>query len=168
MIYSLVHYPDIDTVRINQLRKEFDPQAGLIEPHITVVFPVPESAGEQPLVSHIDRVLRGWQPFPIRMMGLFQSWDNYLFLLLAEGRADIIRLHNELYADMLVPFQREDIPFVPHVTLGAFGENGDLCSRVLNEAERMDLDYQSRVDRLELLKINDDRSRIVWSKVFPL
>ena len=106
MFYALVHYPDIDSSRIDQLRKKYDPRVALIEPHITIVFPVPESVGEQQLLSHVERVLGGWQPFPIRLKGLLQSRDNYLVLLLAEGRADIIRLHDELYADALAPFQR--------------------------------------------------------------
>ena len=168
MFYALVHYLDIDTSRINRLRKRYDPQVTLIEPHITIVFPVPESVGEEQLVSHVDRVLRGWRSFPIRLKGLLQSLDNYLFLLLADGTLDIIRLHDELYTELLSPYLRKDIPFVPHVTLGAFGENAVLCRQALSEAEPMDLDYQSRVDRLDLVKINDDRSGIGWSKVFLL
>ena len=168
MTYALVHYPNVDTTRINQLRREYDPQINLIEPHITIVFPVPESVGEEPLVSHIEGVLRGWQPFSIRLNGLLQSGDNYLFLLLAEGSSDIIRLHAELYTEVLAPYLRENIAFVPHVTLGAFGENADLCARVLSEAEGLKLDYPSYVDRLCLLRVNDDRSQIVWNKQFLL
>ena len=168
MIYALVHYPGIDTVRINQLRKEYDPEAGLIEPHVTIVFPLPDSVGEQALVSHIDRVLSGWRPFPIRLKGLMQSADNYLFLLLAEGSTDMTRLHDQLYTAVLAPYLRADLAFVPHVTLGAFGEKADGFRRALSEAERLNLDYESVVDRLDLLKINDDRSRIVWSKAFRL
>jgi 2'-5' RNA ligase len=168
MFYALVHYPDIDTSRIDQLRKKYDPQVDLIEPHITIVFPVPESVGEQKLSSHIDRVLRDWQPFPIRLKGLLQSWDNYLFLLLADGSADIIRLHDDLYTGVLASYRREDIPFIPHVTLGVFGEGAEMCAQVLSGAERMGLDYQSEADRLDLVKINEDRSRIVWRTEFQL
>jgi 2'-5' RNA ligase len=168
MIYSLVHYPNVDTTRINQLRKKYDPQVSLIEPHITIVFPVPESAGEQPLVSHIEGVLHGWKPFSIRLKGLLQSRDNCLFLLLAEGSPDIVRLHAELYTELLAPCLREDIPFIPHVTLGAFGENAVLCERALSETEGLKLDYVSDLDRLCLVKVNDDRSQIVWSKQFLL
>lgn len=77
MIYALVHYPDIDTVPIGQFRKEYDPEAGSIEPHITIVFPLPDSAGEQALVLHIERVLSGCCSFPIRLKGLMQSANNY-------------------------------------------------------------------------------------------
>jgi len=40
MFYALVHFPAITTTQINQLRKEYDPQVNLIDPHITLVFPI--------------------------------------------------------------------------------------------------------------------------------
>jgi hypothetical protein len=43
MLYALVHYPTVDVGSINQLRKKYDPQIDLIEPHLTLVFPVPAS-----------------------------------------------------------------------------------------------------------------------------
>ena len=168
VFYALVHYPDIDKSRINQLRKRYDPQVDLIEPHITVVFPLPESVGEQRLASHIDGILRNWRPFPIRLKGLLHSSDDYLFLLLADGSTNVIRLHDELYTGMLAPYHKDDRPFVPHVTLGVFSEDTDRCARVLLEAERMELEYNSYVDRFHLVKINDDRSRIIQSNEFPL
>jgi 2'-5' RNA ligase len=168
VFYALVHYPDIDTRRINQLRDKYDPQVMMIEPHITIVFPLHESVGEQRLNSHIRGVLNGWHPFAIRLKGVLQSWDDYLFLSVDEGSENLIRLHEELYAGILARYRREDIPFIPHVTLGVFtGETGR-CARVLMEAERMELDYRSSVDRFHLVKINDDRSRIVESNEFRL
>lgn len=168
MFYALVHYPDIDTSRIDELRKRYDPQFDLIGAHLTVVFPVPETVGEQNLVSHIDSVLRGWQPFQIRLKGLLRSWDDYLYLLVADGSANVIRLHDELYTGILADFSRGDILFIPHVTLGMFTEDADLRSRILIEAERMELDYRSYVDRFHLVKISDDRSQIVATREFLL
>ena len=90
MFYALVHNPAVDAVSIKQLRKKYDPQVELIEPHITIVFPVPESIGEQSLISHIQNVLLAWRPFNIHQNGLQLSWDNYLFLLVQEGKSDVI------------------------------------------------------------------------------
>jgi 2'-5' RNA ligase len=168
VFYALVHYPDIDTGRINQFRERYDPQVDLIGPHITVVFPVEESVGEQSLASHIESILSGWEPFPIRLKGLLQSRDDHFFLLVEEGRENVIRLYEELYVGMLAPFRREDIPFIPHVTLGVFTGDTVRCAQVLEEAERMELNYTSSVDRFHLVKINDDRSRIVESTEFLL
>ena len=58
MIYSLVHYPAIDTKRINQLRRKYDPQVELIQPHITIMFPVPGSIGGDRLVNNENAYAR--------------------------------------------------------------------------------------------------------------
>jgi 2'-5' RNA ligase len=168
MLYALIHYPAVDIVSINQLRRKYDPQVDLIEPHITIVFPVPGSVGEPRLVSHMEQVLRAWKPFPIHLQGLQQSWDNYLFLLIQEGKTDVIRLHDELYTGILAAYRREVVPFVPHVTLGAFPEDEDRCLQALEEAEGLKLDYQSIVDRLHLVKIHSNRSQIIRSQEFLL
>ncbi len=168
MFYAFVHYPAVDTICINQLRRKYDPQVDLIDPHITIVFPVPESVGEQSLVLHIQKTLREWKPFTIHLQGVQPSWDHYLFLLIQEGNADVIRLHDELYTTLLAGYDRDDLPFVPHVTLGSFTEGRQRCLQALEQAEQMELDYQSVVDRLHLVKINNDRSQIIWSKEFLL
>lgn len=123
MAYALIHYPAVDVVSIRRLRKKYDPQVELIEPHITIVFPVPDSIGEQDLISHTQNVLLAWQPFTIHLKGLDWSWDNYLFLLVQEGKSDVIRLHAGLYVGVLAEYRQDDVSFVPHVTLGSFSED---------------------------------------------
>jgi 2'-5' RNA ligase len=172
MPYALVHYPMIDTRLIDQFREIYDPQAGLIRPHITVVFPVPEIAAELAqrtiLVSHIRGVLGRWQPFGVRLRGLQPSADNYLFLLVEEGKKELIRLHDELYTGPLTQYLREDLPFVPHMTLGAFGDDRQAPLKALDEAERLDLDFQAVLNRLHFLRINDDGTRIISSEEYNL
>ena len=169
MIYALVHYPDVDARGINQLREKYDPQAAWIGPHVTLMFPVPDTVvGEDNLVKHLGNVLGRWRPFPIRLRGLEKSWDDYLFLLIEEGSENIVRLHDEIYTGVLAGHCREDRPFVPHLTLGAFRGDAAAYALAFEEARRLDLDYRSLVDKLHLLKVNDERTHIVWSKEFPL
>jgi 2'-5' RNA ligase len=167
MVFALVHYPAVDTHLIDALRRKYDPQAGLIAPHITLMFPVPSSIGESTLVSHLELLLRDCLPFPIHLAGLEQSADYYLFLVLQQGSAEVIHLHDRIYTGILAPYLRTDLPYVPHVTLGSFGD-AEPCSQALGEAGHLPLHYQSVVDRFHLVKINDNRSRIVWSKEFLL
>ena len=166
MFYALVHYPAVDTQRIDALRRKYDPQADLIAPHITLIFPV-SSIGESNLVSHFEHVLSSCPPFPIHLRGLEQSADHYLFLVLQEGRAEVIHLHDRIYTGVLAPYLKADLPYVPHVTLGSFGD-AELCSHALREAERESLNYHSVLDRLHLVIISDDGSRIVRSREFLL
>lgn len=166
MLYALVHYPAVELRSINLLRSKYDPQFHLIAPHITIMFPTPDSIGESSLVSHIESVLRRWESFPIRLKGLQQSWDEYLFLLLNKGVGDVIRLHEEIYAGLLSEYRNEVRPFIPHMTLGVFTGKNEEYAQALKEAERLNLDYECMLDRLHLIKVNDERSQIVWGKEF--
>jgi 2'-5' RNA ligase len=168
MIYALIHYPSINTRRIQLLRKKYDPQAGLIGPHLTLMFPVPDSVGEDRLVRHLHDVLRGVGPFPIHLRGFQKSWDGYLFLMVQEGGADMTALHGRIYTGPLADYRKQDVPFVPHLTLGAFADNEHGYAAALEEAKRLDLDYRSVLDKLHLVKVNDERTRVVWSKEFSL
>lgn len=168
MIYALVYYPNVGNSRIHQFRKKYDPQVDLIAPHITLMFPVSESIGEDNLVHHLEQVLCNCQPFLIHLQGVQISSDDHLFLLLQEGNAAVIRLHDEIYTGLLVRYLREDIPFVPHVTLGVFKEDTSNRDGVLEEARQLGIDQRDVLDKLHLIKVNDDRTRIVWSTEFPL
>jgi 2'-5' RNA ligase len=164
MFYAVVHYPDIDTHLINRFRKKYDPQHHLIEPHITLVFPISDFHDESDLIHHVESVTKDLESFPIHLQGLQRSNDNYLFLLLAEGNADIINLHTELYTGILAAYRREDLPYVPHLTLGSFSGNADTYSEVLEEAEQLGLDYHCELDSVHILKIDDRKTQIVWSR----
>jgi 2'-5' RNA ligase len=166
MLYALVHYPAVEHGHINRLRSKYDPQFHLIAPHITIMFPIPDSIGERSLVTHIESVLRRWEPFPIRLKGLQQSWDECLFLLLNVGEGDVIRLHDEIYTGLLSEYRNEVRPFIPHLTIGAFSAKSEDYAQALKEAEQLKINYECLLDRLHLIKINDERSQIVWSKEF--
>ena len=166
LTYALVHFPEIDTERINLLRKRYDPQVNLIEPHITLMFPIPEVIGENNLVNHIVKVLGNRQPFQVHLQGLERSWDDYLFLMVEEGKADIISLHDEIYTGVLAAYRKADLPYVPHLTLGVFAKNTDEYRQALEAARRLDLDYRWVLDKIHLLKIDDGMTQIVWSKEF--
>ena len=183
MSYALVHYPQINTRQINEFRLKYDPHVDLIEPHITFVFLLPESIGEAALINHIERVLINWRPFPIHLKGLQKSWDHWLFLILADGNEDVTRLHRDLYTGILAGYHRPDIEFIPHLGLGLFvrrDSNYDIrnpheafiddesYSHALSEAQQLDFDYRCVVDRLHLVKLSGDLSRIEWSKEFRL
>lgn len=179
MFYVLVHFPDIDYSKINQLRRKHDPTYGVIDPHITLMFPVPASVGEENLTQHLTTVLKSVQPFSIHMSGFVKSWDHWLFLTLKEGNSEIIQLYNQIYSGLLLSHKRSDIPFIPHLGLGLFTKKGtdhslldpkeveldqERYDKAHKEAESLDLNYQSQMDKVSLLKLNQDLSKIIWRK----
>jgi 2'-5' RNA ligase len=168
MSYALVHYPNINIEYINQLRWKYDPQVDLIKPHITLIFPLPESLNEDNLILHIYSILSESKPFPIHLKGLQKSRDEYLFLMVDKGKMDFIKLHNNLYTGILIEYHREELSFVLHLTLGVFTKDADKLLQILEEAKWLNLDYRCIVDRLHLIKINDQQRQIIWTKEFAL
>lgn len=168
MIYSLVHYPNIDIHQIDLFRRKYDPQVDLIRPHLTLVFPVSEPIGENKLISHVQSVLRERHPFQVHLTGLHKSSDDYLFLLVDEGKEEIVDMHEHLYSDLLADHRQAELTYTPHITLGVFKQRRDEYQRAFDEAKQLDLNYRCVLDRLDLLKINDQRTQIVWSLQFDL
>lgn len=114
-----------DTAAIEAVSAQHDPYHGVVAPHVTLVFPIPSDAvDESALAAHVDAVARATPPFPVELSELELSWDQWLFLTPGAGRAQLIALHDALYRGPLEGFLRRDLPFVPHVALGHFGEAG--------------------------------------------
>ncbi|MEH2153508.1 2'-5' RNA ligase family protein [Nostoc sp.] len=168
MSYALVHYPNINTEDINQIRHKYDPQVDLIEPHITLVFPIVESINKNNLILHIDSILSKCKIFPICLKGLQKSWDEYMFLMVEEGKVDMVKLHNELYTGILAEYIRENLPFVPHLTLGKFIKDTEKFLQVLEEVQHFDLNYRCFVDKVHLINIVDEQRSIIWTQEFIL
>jgi len=171
MYYGLVYYYAHGIGQINQLRYKYDPTADVIAPHITILFPVPDSVGEERLIGHIENVLAGRPPFTLRLGGLQKSPDHWLFITLAEGAEEIAGLYEALYTGLLEEFRRDDIEFVPHLGLGLLIKKGvqydwnnpresDLDDEAFEsakaEAGSLELDAEMTVARLHLVSIPDD------------
>ena len=127
MYYGLNFYPQLNAElaqSIDAIRRKHDPTVGFAKPHITVLFPVPDSIGEPQLINHIQSVLNDWSPFEIRLGGFHKSHDHWLFLTLTEGEAQIKQLYRSLYTGILAEYRRDDIEFVPHLGLGLFIREG--------------------------------------------
>ncbi|MFN8496823.1 MAG: 2'-5' RNA ligase family protein [Anaerolineae bacterium] len=183
MYYALVHFPNIDTARIEAFAAKYNPWAGTLRPHFTLIYPVPEEVGEAALTAHIEGVLRAWRPFPIHIAGFHLSWDYWLFLTLQEGRADMVRLHDALYDGPPAPYRIPDIEFVPHIGLGFFGRRPEAYDpfapaklaldreryeMARREAETLNLDDRAVVDRLTFLRLTRDLRYVEARREFVL
>ena len=183
MYLALAHFPNIDTKPIEHIRNKYDPTAHLVPAHITIMFPVPDEIGENVLIKHIESVLKHWKPFPIRINGFYKSWDNWLFLTLKEGNAEVVRLHTQLYTGILQPYRRTDLDYVPHIGLGFFVKEGNRYDfenpqeleldelkyeLAVNEANQSNLDYRCILDKLHMVTLTDDFSKIEVTREFTL
>lgn len=102
-------------------------------------------------------------------------------MLLGEGNDKIIKLHDELYTNILSEHLRKDIEFIPHIGIGLFAKKGyDLRNpkRVeldeeayrngLAEAKALNLDYTAEVTTLHLEELDDDYKEAKLIKEFIL
>lgn len=154
--HALVYFPKIDTTTIDDFRQKYDPMFGIIPPHITIVFPF-TTIPKQMVLEHVEMVLQKIEPFPLHLHSLTKSFDNYLFLLVEEGKKQIYALHDLLYTSILTPELKNDIPFIPHITLGLFQNdntkpNSDLYTKAYKEAEKANFDIHCTFDTITLIK----------------
>jgi 2'-5' RNA ligase len=160
---------------IDAIRSVYDPTSGFVKPHITLVFPTPDSVGEQSLISHIQYVLSSWSPFVIQLGGFHKSRDHWLSLRLQEGEAEVKRLYQALYTGILAD-GRDFSRYVPHLGLGLFLKAGatydwrnpresdfdrERYEEALRKAEALPLASSIAVEKLLLTKIPDEV--IAWT-----
>jgi 2'-5' RNA ligase superfamily len=170
MHYGVAIFPTVDPL-VDELRRRYDPTVDVIAPHLTVVYPVPESIGRDRLAAHVERVAAAVEPFTIRFGGLRRSRDHWLFLTLAEGDDDVRRLHDSLHTGILATYRAVDRPFVPQLGLGHFLRPGatydwdhprakDFDARryeaACREAEPLLASPDDRIDAVHLVGIPDD------------
>lgn len=173
MYYTLSIQPELEATlegAISAFRREYDPTVGFTRPHITVLFPVPGRVGEVALIAHIEQALSGWSTFEIELGGFHKSRDFWLFLTPTEGREQLRGMYRALYSGILAEFRREDIDYVPHVSLGHFLKpgasydwnnpqasdfDGFRYEEALQRAQRLPLPARVLADRLHMSAIPD-------------
>ena len=153
---AVVYFLNQDIKQINRFRQKYDPQWEMIPLHITIVYPLSDISEEQ-LIVHMETLTKEMKPFPIRLHGLMKSFDHCLFLLIQEGKEEIMKLRKQLYSGILQPYLKNDIPFTPHITIGYFGDEKDelkkeLYEKALSEAEEMHISISLIFDSVTLIK----------------
>ena len=193
MYYALVYNPEFDKRtegNIEVFRRKYDSFVDYWEPHIPFIFPVPCSEVEETeLIEHIEKVLKKWEPFPIRMGGFAKSRDHWLLLLLKDGNEEVTALHDELYTGILSSYLRKDLEFIPHIGLALFAKKDagynaldprvvdfdkKLYRQALEEAESLKMDSSEVIDRLFLNRVmlkgkkNELLYKFIDRKIFRL
>jgi 2'-5' RNA ligase len=162
--HAVVGYPvlqDADRLWIESVRARHDPQAARLPAHVTLVFPA--ALALDTIVDHAATVARQTPAIPFVLRDVTAVPDvfaegGHVFLLPDEGRAEIAALHDRLYDGPLRAFLREDLPFVPHITVAASSD------RARWEATRQEVasalrPIEGTIGSLDVLEIGDDGIR---------
>jgi 2'-5' RNA ligase len=114
-VCAVLIFPEADTVEVERFRAQWDPMAASVAAHVTVVFPF-ESSTDALEATLLD-VASHHRPFPLTLNEVTIWQEEYLFLLVGEGRDQVSALHHDLYAALPIA-PDASIPFVPHMTVG--------------------------------------------------
>lgn len=159
----VIAYPDLapaDRDWIERLRQRHDPNYRLVDAHLTLVFPF---AGLDPaaLAQHVGAVAAACQPFDISLRCALIVRDafsaqTHLFLVPDAGFSRVALLHDALYRGALASHLRLDVPYIPHITVGAFADP-QAAKEAADELNRAGLDIGGRVARLSVVAVESPR-----------
>jgi 2'-5' RNA ligase len=171
MTSAIVAYPilsEADRWWIESFRTKHDPQSTRLPAHFTLVFPT--DATPRLLEAELETAVAQWQPirFAIRRAEVVRDavgGGAHVFLTPDDGSAEIAALHDRLYAGMLRPHLRADVPFIPHVTIAAAPD------QLAGEYLASELDMGARVVRgtiraIDLVDVGQPLVRTIRS--YPL
>jgi 2'-5' RNA ligase len=166
MKLAIVAYPNLDEVDrqwIESFRTKHDPQASRLSVHFTLVFPVVAVPSE--LEQEIAMVAELTQPISFTIRGTKVVRDvlgngSHIFLVPDEGGAQISTLHGRLYAGALRTHLRSDIPYLPHMTVGAVPDSqfAERLAEELGVGSRM---VRGMVANMELVDVGAPRVRSI-------
>ena len=160
---TIMIFPKFSNMEIiDRMRRNYDPLADLVRPHITLVFPFHSDIADAELGSHIENAISGIRPFSLQLAGIFKQEDafgNYLFLDVKEGKKQLIQLHDRLYSGALSSFSSE-IPYSPHMTLGNL-ENRNALHAAYEAVKSISESFSTVADTISVEKIGKQGESII-------
>jgi 2'-5' RNA ligase len=142
----------LDLGRIEAIRRRHDPHHGVIDAHVTLVFPF-DTPDAETAREHLSAIAARQGAIALRLSAYLAVRDlddrrSHVFLVPDQGRAEIEDLHDTLYSGPLAGQLRADIPFIPHVTVAA-REHHDEAEDLVRELGQVGI--AARLPRLELI-----------------
>lgn len=159
MALCVVAYPELEAVDqswVQTFRREFDPQYARIDPHFTLIFPT-DGVDAETLETHVRTRVAGISPFRFVLRCALPVKDSFspqthLFLVPDEGLSQLARLHSQLYTGSLQAHLRLDIPYLPHITIGAFLSAAE-CKAAADRLHAQPFAVEGRIERVTLLQV---------------
>ena len=150
--FAVAWFPAFEGIeRIEALRRQFDPLAGEVAVHLTLVFPFPTPLTKLQVEAHVKRVATGWPPIAVAFRHVRAKDNEFVFLMASRGADSIIALHDRLYTRSLAPHLRRDLPYEPHLTLARCREPARLEEALAGAAEACGREHAAVMRELTLV-----------------
>ena len=160
---TIMIFPEFENSEIiDRIRAKYDPLAGLVRPHITLVFPFDGEFGNEILERVLTKRLSGIKPFELKLQGMSMhkgQFGNYLFLNIVKGLEEIINIHDVLYAN---EFRHYDMGFeyVPHITVGKLPSK-EMCDEAFEKIRHIEDEFHTVVNKISVEMIGEDEESII-------
>lgn len=171
MIKRCVHiFPRFEDGGIlKDVRKKYDNLYGLIEPHITIVFPFESNLKDDEILLDLRKHLKTIKPFRLVVSGIeaVESHGFYLFSNVKEGSEVIKELHYSVHKGLLKAYQSpwtKDGSYKPHITIGRFFAKDEM-HRAFNEFKDVEFNLETMVDRVYVEIIGENDESIIESEI---
>lgn len=160
---TILIFPEFENSHIiDSIRAKYDPLAGLIKPHVTIVFPFEAQFGNETIERVLERRLSEIEPFELSLKGVSTQkgqFGNYLFLDIVKGEDEVRRMHDILYAN---EFRHYDLGFdyVPHITIGKLPSK-ELLDEAYEELKDLNEEFTTTVRKISVEMIGEDEESII-------
>jgi 2'-5' RNA ligase len=161
---AIVAFPALPPEPIDMLRRRYDPLAGRVPPHITLVFPFESALPDDVLRRHVAAAVCGCTPFPVRFAGITGSEGEYLFLNVKRGNDALIALHDRLYSGALREHRSLAHTYLPHLTVGRLADRASF-RQALADVSSLNVSVESAVTAVTVYRLEPDGERPVESVV---
>jgi 2'-5' RNA ligase len=163
-IVAVPRFAQDDLEWIDRIRSRYDPQRNVIAPHFTLVFPFEADAVEA-VLKHATSVALEAKPSNFVLRSALAAKDaftplSHVFLIPDEGFSSVVALHESLNSGNFAPIARPDIPFIPHVTVGAF-ENPEQVEAVADELNAAGVAITGTIFSMDILELDGKAVREV-------
>lgn len=159
MSFLVLAYPKIsmdDYQFIQSIRRKHDDRYyNVVEPHFTIVFPV-FNIDNVSMIKHLEKTCKNTEviEFVLRTTVIVKdSFSEYtdIFLVPDEGNSQIIKLHDKLYTGILSDALRHDIPFIPHIGIGASTDASE-AKRIADEINCQNVFISGKINSLDIVE----------------
>lgn len=155
---DILIFPKFDNIElIQKIRRNYDKLADLVEPHITLAFPFSDSMSNDELINKLCFLLKNYSPFAVTFRGVSLSDNNYIFLNCIDGYEEIVKLHNEIYKDIIPNHLNGAIKYIPHITLGQAEGMDDLTA--------FNYEFSTIVDEVSIELIGENEESIIIKNI---
>lgn len=160
---TIMIFPEFENSHvIDRIRAKYDPLAGLVKPHITIVFPFEGQFSNETIKRVLDRRLSEIDPFELCVKGISMQkgmMGNYLFLDIAKGEEEIRKIHDALYDN---EFRHYDLgsEYFPHITVGKLPSK-ELLEEAYEDVRYIEDEFRTTVTKVSVEMIGENEESII-------